>query len=58
MAMKNTRVTRILGLCLSMVVWLIGFSLNKEEKWGKNWYKEIKNENIWEVEPLVLTFWP
>jgi hypothetical protein len=35
MAIKNTRVTRILCLCSSMLIWLLEFSLRKEMEMRK-----------------------
>jgi hypothetical protein len=35
MAMKNTKVTRILCLCSSMVVWLLKFNFKEEAKMRK-----------------------
>jgi len=55
MAMKNTRITRILCLCSSMVVWLLGFDLKKDTKMRRRIYQERKNESMWGIETLILT---
>jgi hypothetical protein len=55
MAMKNTRIARILCLSSSMAILHLEFSLKKEAKMKKN---VIPNEIIREVEALVPTFWP
>jgi hypothetical protein len=60
MAMKNTKVTRILSLCSSMVVWLFKFNFKEEAKMKKKNdtknEQEWMNESIWGVEALVLDF--
>ncbi len=54
MAMKNTRITRILCLCLSMVVWLLGVDLKKEAKMKKIYTKKERMKACEELKPWSL----
>jgi hypothetical protein len=64
--MKNTKVTRILCLCSSVLVSFLGFNLRnflgltweRKQKWKEEWYQKRMNENIQEVETLIPIVWP
>ncbi len=56
---KNTRFTRILCLCWSMVVWCLGFTLRNEAKdEKKNDTQKERMKAYLRFEPSSFNFWP